>query len=100
MVEPVEFSGKTYEGIRQNLGNLPLIVVRARRGYIACSYLSKETAEKVGDIAAFVSGVKEYSDFFNAKIRDTTSWAEDIGIREGMSVRKALEIMDTEEKEE
>ncbi len=98
-VEPVEFDGKKYNGIRQNIGNMTLIVVRAKRGYIACSYLSKETAEKVGDIAAFVSGVKDYSEFFNAKIKKTTSWADDMGIREGMSVRKALELMDAEDLE-
>ena len=98
-MEPVEFGEKTYMGLRKDLGNLPLIIVRAKRGYVACSYLSRETAEKIGDVAAFVSGVKEYPEFFNAKIRSATSWAEDMGIREGMSVRKALEIMDTEEKE-
>ncbi len=99
-MEPVEFGERTYLGLKKDLGNLPLIVVRAKRGYVACSYLSKETAEKIGDVAAFVSGVREYSEFFNAKIRSTTSWAEDMGIREGMSVRKALEIMDTEEEKE
>lgn len=96
-MEPVEFDGKSYNGIRQKIGNLTLIIVRAKRGYIACSYVNKATAEKVGDVAAFVSGVKDYSAFFNAKIKETTSWADDMGIREGMSVRKALEIMDMEE---
>ena len=98
-MEPVEFDGKKYDGIRQEIGNLTLIVVRAKRGYIACSYVSKDTAEKVGDIAAFVSGVKNYSDFFSAKVKETTSWADDLGIREGMSVRKALELMDADEPE-
>ena len=98
-MEPVEFDGKSYNGIKQQIGNLTLIIVRAKRGYIACSYLNKATAEKVGDVAAFVSGVKDYGAFFNAKIKETTTWADDMGIREGMSVRKALEIMDTEEEE-
>ena len=98
-VEPVEFDGKSYNGIKQKIGNLTLIIVRAKRGYIACSYVSKITAEKVGDVAAFVSGVKDYGAFFNAKIKETTSWADDMGIREGMSVRKALEIMDLEESD-
>ncbi len=80
--------------LKQNMGNLPLIVVRAKNGYVACSYIDKETAEKVGDIAAFVSGVKDVDDFKRAKIRHVTTWAENIGIREGMSVKKALELMD------
>ena len=80
--------------LEQHLGNLPLIVVKAKNGYIACSYIDKQTAEKVGDVAAFVSGVKTVDDFMKAKIRHTTTWAENIGIREGMSVKKALELMD------
>ena len=33
-------------------------------------------------------------DLKKAKIREATTWAEDLGIREGMSVKKALELMD------
>jgi uncharacterized protein YunC (DUF1805 family) len=43
-----------------------------------------------------VSGVKCLDDLKKAKIRYTTTWAEDLGIREGMSVKKALEIMDAD----
>jgi uncharacterized protein YunC (DUF1805 family) len=96
----VECDGRKYNALRQTLGNLPLIVVKAKKGYVACSYIDKETAEKVGDVAAFVSGVKCMDDFLKAKIRTTTTWAEDLGIREGMSVKKALEIMDIAAVEE
>ncbi|MBI5223852.1 DUF1805 domain-containing protein [Candidatus Micrarchaeota archaeon] len=88
--------GKKYVALMREMGNLPLIVVKAKKGYIACSYIDKETAEKVGDIAAFVSGVKTFDDLKKAKIRAATSWAEELGIREGMSVKKALELMDSE----
>ena len=97
-MEEVHVDGRKYVALKQELGNLPLIVVRAKNGYIACSYINKQTAEKIGDIAAFVSGVKNFDDFMRAKIRQTTIWAENIGIREGMSVKKALEIMDLEVK--
>jgi len=53
-MDEVSFEGKNYIVVKEEMGNLPLIVVRAKRGYIACSYIDKETAEKVGDIAAFV----------------------------------------------
>lgn len=93
-MDEISFEGKKYIALKQNIGNLPLIVVKAKKGYIACSYIDRETAEKVGDIAAFVSGVKCLGDLKKAKIRRTTTWAEDLGIREGMSVKKALELMD------
>ena len=96
-MDEISFDGKKYvvHNIR-DMGNLPFIVVRAKKGYVACSYVDKETAEKVGDIAAFVSGVKCLDDLKKAKIRQATTWAEDLGIREGMSVKKALELMDLE----
>lgn len=92
---PVEIEGKKYSAFESELGNLKLIVIKAKRGYIACSYINKDTAEKVGDVAGFVSGVKCVDDMLRAKLRDTTTWAEDMGLREGMSVKKALEILDT-----
>ncbi len=98
-MDEVKLGDKAYITLKDTIGNLPLIVVKAKNGYIACSYIDKETAEKVGDVAAFVSGVKNVDDFLKAKIRHATTWAEDLGIREGMSVKKALELMDTEEKQ-
>ncbi|MEM2963628.1 MAG: DUF1805 domain-containing protein [Candidatus Anstonellales archaeon] len=95
MEETISFEGKKYVGIRLQLGNVPLIIIKAKHGYVACSYIDKETAEKLGDIACFVSGVKSYEDILRAKIRSATQWAEDIGIREGMSVKKALELIDS-----
>ena len=90
----INLDGRDYEAIEQKIGNLPLIVVKAKGGYVACSYIDRETAEKVGDIAAFVAGVKTVDDLKKVKIRAVTSWAENLGIREGMSVKKALELMD------
>lgn len=90
----ISLDGRDYMALEQKIGNLPLIVVKAKNGYIACSYIDRETAEKVGDIAAFVAGIRNIDDLKKAKIRSVTSWAESIGIREGMSVKKALELMD------
>ena len=97
--EEISFDGKKYVAVKRTIGNLPLIVVKAKNGYVACSYIDKQTAEKVGDVAAFVAGVKDTNDFMRAKIRHVTTWAENIGIREGMSVKKALELMDTTDEE-
>ncbi|MDD5023043.1 MAG: DUF1805 domain-containing protein [Candidatus ainarchaeum sp.] len=94
-MEKFEIEGSCYKVFNTQVGNLPLIIVRAKNGYIACNYIDKNTADKLGDVAAFVPGVKNMNDFLRAKIRDVTSWAEEsYGIREGMSVKKALELMD------
>ncbi|MBM3229035.1 DUF1805 domain-containing protein [Candidatus Parvarchaeota archaeon] len=95
MEQSLSFEGRTYNGVHFDLGNVPLIVIKAKAGYVACGYVDKATAEKHGDVACFVSNVKSFDDVFRAKVRGMTSWAEELGIREGMSVKKALEIIDS-----
>ncbi len=93
-MQKIKFDGNEYLLLEKQIGNLPLILVRAKNGYVACSYIDKAIADKIGDVAAFVSGVKDLESFKKAKIRGVTTWAEDnYGVREGMSVKKALELM-------
>lgn len=95
MVEQrLSYEGRTYTAISFPLGNVPLLIVKAKKGYVSCCYIDRQTAEHLGDVAAFVSGVKSFEDMFHAKIRHMTAWAEELGVREGMSVKKALELMD------
>lgn len=94
MEQKITYDGHEYIGLSFQLGNVPLLIIKASKGYVACSYISKESSEKYGDVAAFVSGVKNFDEMFKAKIKSFTSWADDLGIREGMSVKKALELMD------
>lgn len=92
--QSVVFEGRKYVGLSFILGNMPLLILKARKGYVACSYLDKNSAEHLGDVAGFVAGVKNFDDMYKAKIKHMTVWAEEMGLREGMSVKKALEIMD------
>lgn len=90
----IVFEGKKFIGLSFELGNMPLLVLKCKKGYIACSYVDKKSAEILGDIAAFVSGVKNFDELLRAKIKASTAWAEELGIREGMSVKKAIEILE------
>ncbi len=94
--QTVMLDGKSYIGLVYELGNAPLLILRAKSGYVACSYVDRHACERLGDVAAFVSGVRSFDDMLKAKIRNATQWAEDLGVREGMSVKKALELMDVE----
>ena len=93
---PDELSG--CEVIEKKLGNIYLIIVKAKKGYISSSYLDISAAEKVGDVAAVVRNAKSLSDFLRGKLDSVTSWAEDLGLRPGMSVKRAIKILKGEEK--
>jgi len=80
-------------GIKIDMGNANLLLIKADKGFIMCGYLDIETAEKLNDAACIVRGVKNFDDVLNAKIVKSTSKAKNLGIKEGMLGKDALKIL-------
>ncbi len=88
-----EIAGKKVVGVMVELPVAPLIVIVASKGYVMCGYLDLVTAEKLGQAAAVVRGVKTFEDVLNAEVSGATTGAKALGVKEGMSGRGALERM-------
>ena len=87
----INLNGKTLTGYEITMQNAVLVFVTADKGFVMCGYLNMETAEKLGDAACMVRGVKTVDDLLNAKIVEMTSKAKQFGIEMGMTGREALE---------
>jgi uncharacterized protein YunC (DUF1805 family) len=70
-----------------------LLLIQGSKGMLGCGYLSVDTAEKLGDALAVVTGVKSYEDMLKAKVKKVSSAAALMGVKEGMSGEEALIIM-------
>ncbi|MGM0444056.1 MAG: YunC family protein [Fibrobacterota bacterium] len=70
----------------------PLLLLRGRRGILACAYLNVDTAEKTGEAMALVSGVATFEDMKKARITAVSTPAARLGVRIGMSGSEALRI--------
>lgn len=81
------------EAVKVALPNANLILVKAAKGYLMCGYLNLDAAEKLGDVACVVTGVKEIEDALNARVVKLTCGARKLGVKEGMSGWQALKIM-------
>jgi len=81
-------------GIKISIGNADLIIIKAKKGYLMCGYLNIEVAEKLGDAACMVKGVKSFEDVLNAKIYKLTEKARKLGITEGISGKEALKFLE------
>ncbi len=81
-------------GIKIDMGNANLLLIKADKGFIMCGYLDIETAEKLNDAACIVKGVKNFEDMLNARIVKVTTKARELGIKEGMSGKDALKILE------
>ena len=72
---------------------LPLLVIRARRGFLACAYIDLATCERTGEACARVSGVRTHEEMLDAAVQAVTPAAAALGVRPGMSGREALALL-------
>jgi uncharacterized protein YunC (DUF1805 family) len=89
----VEIKNCTTLGIRVDLFKAPLLLIRARRGFLMCGYLNLEAAQTLGDTAAVVRGVNSFEEMLDAKVVGLTAGAEILGVKVGESGQRALERM-------
>ena len=75
------------------LENGNLVLLKAKKGYVMCGLLNLETAEKLGQAACMVSGVKTADDILKARIKSCTTKARRLGVKEGMSGEETIRIM-------
>lgn len=89
-MDTVQLDGNTLEAVTFATQNTKILVIRAAHGLLGCGYISVDTAAKVGDSLAVVSGVSSYEDMLQASVKAVSPAAEALGVRPGMTGRDAL----------
>ena len=92
-MDTVQFDGNSLDAITFATQHTKILVIRAPQGLLGCGYISVETAAKVGDALAVVSGVSNYDDMLGATVKAVSPAAEALGVRPGMTGREALAKM-------
>ena len=89
-MDSIQLDGNTLEAVTFATQNTKILVIRAAHGMLGCGYISVDTAAKVGDALAVVSGVAGYEDMLRASVKAVSPAAEALGVRPGMTGREAL----------
>ena len=76
------------------LENGNLVLIKAKKGYVMCGLLNLVTAERLGQAACMVAGVKTAKDALKARVKACTLRARELGVAEGMTGEEALGLMD------
>ena len=93
-ITTVKIDGKNCLGTRVDLPDSPpLLLMIADKGFVMCGFLNIEAAERMGVVAAVVSGVKSFEDVLNAQVKAVTSKANAFGVEIGMKGADALKKM-------
>jgi uncharacterized protein YunC (DUF1805 family) len=72
---------------------LPLLIIKGSKGFLACAYVDVEICNKTGESCAIVSGVKSHDDMLGATVRFVSDAAQELGVKEGMSGKDAIELL-------
>lgn len=93
LIEQIKLEKGFALGLKMDMEHAPLLVIRAGKGFVMCGYLNIDVANKLGDVAVRVTGVKSFEDVLNAKAVDVSEAAKKLGIAIGMSAKEALNRM-------
>jgi uncharacterized protein YunC (DUF1805 family) len=89
-MEKIVIDGHEFEGHRIPTQSANIILIKAANGFLGCGYFSVETADKLRENVAIVTGVKTYDDMLKASVVKLSAAAQQAGITAGMSGREAL----------
>ncbi|HLE87966.1 MAG TPA: DUF1805 domain-containing protein, partial [Candidatus Brocadiaceae bacterium] len=62
LIEEIKLGNGSALGLKLDMEHAPLLVIRARKGFVMCGYLNMDVANKLGDAAVRVTGVKSFED--------------------------------------
>ncbi|MCZ7383146.1 MAG: DUF1805 domain-containing protein [Candidatus Methanoperedens sp.] len=93
LVEQIKLDKGSALGLKMDMENAPLLVIRAGCGFVMCGYLNMDIANKLGDVAVRVTGVRSFEEVLNAKAQDVSLAAKSLGIIVGMTAKDALNKM-------
>ena len=79
-----------FEGYRIPTQSANILLIKAKHGFLGCGYFSIDTANRLQETVAIVSGIQTYDDMLNATVVNVSAAAEKNGIAKGMSGRDAL----------
>ena len=91
--ENVDISGSDYEYLRMDMGTAPLVILKGKKGFVMCGYLNLEAANKLGDCAVRVTGVKDLETILNSSATGVSEAARKLGINEGQKVSDFIHLL-------
>ena len=90
----LEIGGRLFSGCRIGTQHAVILLISGRKGNLGCGYFSVETADRVGDRLAVVTGVGSFEEMLEAAVVKVSSAAAACGVVSGMHGREALEAME------
>jgi uncharacterized protein YunC (DUF1805 family) len=86
----IDVDDKKAAGFHIDLNGVPLLVARGSKGFVMCGYLNISAADKFGQAAAVVKGVRTLDELLEKEVSEVSAAAAKLGVMPGMTGRQAL----------
>ena len=93
IVDQLNINDKPLLGVKVELPQAPLLLIKYDEVIIGCGYFSIETMENLGQVACTVSGVNNFDEVINSEIKEFTPQASQRGAKKGMVVREFIDSL-------
>ena len=91
--EKIIIDGFEFTGFRIPTENAAILIIKAQYGFLGCGYFDLQTADKLNEHVALVTGVKNFDDMLKAQIAGVSRAAVEQGISKDLNGREALLLM-------
>ena len=89
----IDVDGVKFEAFKLATAQSNILLIKTTKGFLGCGYFSVETADKLKEPVAIVTGVKTYEDMLSAKVVRVSETARTLGLTEGISGREAISLL-------
>jgi len=93
MIKDININEIIFKGYQIPTQNTSVLMIHGNNGFLACGYINMEVANKRNDVCAIVNGVKTLDDMLIAHVKFVSDAARKTGIKEGMTGKEALLLM-------
>ncbi|MDD2479611.1 MAG: DUF1805 domain-containing protein [Victivallaceae bacterium] len=92
-MEKINIDNFEFEGYAISTASAKILLIKGSCGFLGCGYFSIETADRLNEVVAIVTGVKNFDDMLNVEVKQVSTAAAAAGITVGMTGRDALKFM-------
>lgn len=80
-----------FERFRLDCLKRPLLIIRGRKGFLACAYIDVATCDITEEACAIVTGVSTFEQMLSARVVKVSKAAGALGVKVGVTGAEALD---------
>ena len=92
-MQTVKIENQDFAGVEIPTPTANILMIKGQKGFLGCGYFDIETANKLNEAVAIVTGVKSYDDMLAAKVIKVSAAAQELGVKLDLTGKEALLLL-------